>query len=119
MKKIFSIIGIIILIACGIFVYKLATFKLFDNKLIFLEQVPIPEKGYSLMIYNFPSNATIQGSIQVHLKYTNREEKLLKNYDRYNRVVSAIPEGDSLLKLELIDTISYQSNVDTFNLRLP
>ena len=118
MKKRYIIIGIIIVVILGFVIYKILSVQLFDNNSVILKELTIPDKSYSIVVYSFPSSATIQGSIQVHAKYPDGEDRLLKNYDRYNKLIS-ISNGDSILNLKLVDTISYEPKIDTFELRLP
>jgi len=107
--------GIIILVFV---VYKVFTFKLFDSELVFLEKLPVEDADYSIAIYKFPSSATIEGSIQVHLMQDDTgESKLYKNYDKYNTLESSKISRDTVLSLAMKRSTS--NIIDTVNIKLP
>lgn len=81
MKRSKSIIFILIVVLYGI--YKLLTFELFDDNFTLIEEIKIHDKDYRLKIILFPSNATIQSSIQVR-KVKNDFEEVLGIFERYN-----------------------------------
>src|SRR5699024_6199619 len=115
-KIILAGIGIILLAIVIYGIVKLATFELFDNKMVEIAEIPVISKDYSLIFYRFTSSATIQGSIQVNIKYRNGNEKLLKNYNRYNKLIRADIYKDSTMMFVLQDTLQHNFRKDTFYL---
>lgn len=111
---------VFLLLAVVFLIYKVFTFQLFDSKMELLEKLPVNQSNYSVLLYRFPSSATVVGSIQVHLIQNNTgNSKFYENYDRFNKIVFAEVLNDNVLFLGLQDTVSYKSNIDTIRLKLP
>lgn len=72
--------------------------------------VEAPCKNYKLSIVFYPSNATIQASIQVKRKYNNKKEVLLSNYERYNFVDTFYFKSTNTFVLLIRDTASKLGN---------
>lgn len=90
------------IIVFGIIGYKTITFTLFDDPITLLKEYEILNKNFKLRIYSIPSNATMNSSIQIR-KFNNKTEKVLFNYDRFNRMNSSTLINDTLM-LEISDT---------------
>ena len=110
-----------LLIVGGCFIfYKIATFKIIDEKLIFLNKAHVINRDYSLIFYHYPSNATIQGSIQVHL--INDETGKIRfrnNFDRYNKILFYTIGKNQELKIGVQDTTNTRAKIDTVSVVLP
>lgn len=114
MKTIISVAAIIL---AFFFVYKLLTFKLFEEDNVKLKVIDVSDRKYKLNLYYIPANATNQSYIQVS-KEAAGEENVMKSYERYNYLVSCtINEG--YLKLILNDTSFVNRKADTILLKLP
>lgn len=107
MKKV-----IIALLVIGVaFVgYKLATFELFDDKPTELESINLPGESYDLVLYLIPSNATVQGGIQIRKIHDDGVQETVANYPRYNHLISFDLLSD---ELELIIEDTIREKVDT------
>ena len=66
------------------------------------------KKAYIKVMY-YPSNATLQASIQVQ-KVVNDSLEVVKNYERYNYMDTCRLINDTMLMLVLRDTISVLGN---------
>lgn len=76
-----------------------------------LSVIEVPNKDYKLRIVYYPSNATIQSSIQVRKIFNdNRKEELLKDFERYNYVDTSYLQNGTTLLIVVRDTISYLGN---------
>ena len=115
-KNSLKVIGIVIIIAISIGIYKLSTFSLFDDEFKVLEQVNIPNKEYKLKIYYIPSNASSQSYIQIR-KIENRVEEVLVSYERFNYLKNYELTKDSII-LFVSDT-SKTDLVSIQKLKLP
>lgn len=102
----------------GWYLYGIFSFNLSEGKFVLDRKIVVPNKAYSLEVYIYPSDATIQGSVSVQ-KLEGDSAIFLTYYERYNSVASSNLLGDSILELCLKDTNSYDLKVDTFFLRLP
>jgi hypothetical protein len=108
----------IVVIVMVITVYKVLTFDIFDNELIFIQKLPVTRSDYSVVLYKFPSNATTEGSIQVHLILDSTgESKFYKNYDKYDAVTYARVANDTLLTIAIRRSTS--DALDTLYISLP
>jgi len=120
MKKIRYIIIGAVLAVLSFFIYKLATFKIFDNELIFIEKVPVKESNYSVVLYKYPSSATVQGAIQVQLMQNETgDRKLYQNYDTYNNLAFANIIDGKILEIGLQNSIRDSLQIDTIKIKLP
>lgn len=97
-------------------IYKISTFSLFDSENTEITEITIPNKDYKLKLYHVPSNATSQSYIQVR-KIENEKEYVLRNYERYNYVVSHAIKNETL-ELVLKDTAAVNIKVDTVYVKL-
>jgi hypothetical protein len=114
-KRIVLGFGISILIFV---VYKVFTFKIFDSELVFLDKLPVTNADYSIIVHRFPSSATIEGSIQVHLRQDDTgDSKLYRNYDKFNILVFSEITQDNLLTIAMKHNTS--DIIDTITLALP
>lgn len=114
MKTIISVVAIVL---AAFFVYKLLTFKLFEEDNVKLKVIDVPDRKYKLNLYYIPANATNQSYIQVRQE-TTAGENVIKSYERYNYLNSfTINEGH--LKLILNDTSFVNRKADTVLLKLP
>lgn len=88
MKIINIYLGIGILVIFLIYgIYNLASFSIFDDEILLLEQIDIPGKEYDLRIYHIPSNASSQSYLQVR-EINNGVESVLESYKNYNFIDS-------------------------------
>lgn len=115
MKKTISIIIILTIAVYGVF--KLVTFELFDDNFTLIEEIQIKDKDYKLKIIFFPSNATIQSSIQVRT-VENDVEEVIGDYERYNFLESYEIKNDSLF-IVLNDTMRAHVKVKKIKIKLP
>ncbi len=108
LKIVLLIIGVVMFLTFLFGVYFLSNFDLFEDEIILIEEIQIPNKNYSLKMYNIPSNATLESSIQIR-KICNGKEEVLNNYTRYNTLVDySLLEGDTL-SLVLKDSLRAKS----------
>ena len=84
-----------------------------------LAVIELPGKSYKLKLAFYPSDATIQASIQVKKVYENKKEDLLNNYERYNFVDTFYFENVNTFILIIRDTASRLGNKpDTMQINL-
>lgn len=100
-KKFWLYIAVFFIIAIGLIGYKTFTFNLFDDPITMVKEFEIL-KDSNLRIYLIPSNSTMNSSIQIR-KVNNKTEKVLFNFDRFNKINSCKIINDSLI-LEMSDT---------------
>ncbi|MFD2917819.1 hypothetical protein [Psychroserpens luteus] len=96
---------------------KILTFSLFDNKPLSIEIIKIPNKNYDIEICYFPSNATVQPSIQIR-KITNDSVKVISDYNRYNFLKEYQIKNDSLF-ITLSDTMRKNVKEKKTGIKLP
>lgn len=96
MKTTLKIFGFLIFVIFLFGFYKISTFQLFDNTIIELKNLKIPNKNYTIKIYQIPGNATLQQSIQVR-KVKDNNEIVLFNIDRFDKLDYFKIADDSLI----------------------
>jgi hypothetical protein len=100
--------------------YKVFTFSLFESELTLIEKLPVDQSDYSVLIYSFPSSATIQGAIQIHLiQDKTGKTKLFKDYEIYNKVLFAKIMKVRHLEIALKDSLKTSTKADTVYVDLP
>lgn len=106
MKKLFAILFfIIVFYTC----YRLFNFQFFDDEVQQLERIEVLGEAFDLGIYQVPSNATVQGSIQIRKLYNDGVQETVGNYIRYNYMTHfELLENELLLVLQ--DTIRDQQD---------
>lgn len=78
-----------------------------EDKPLIIKVLALPKREYTLIFYYVPSNATSQSYIQIRKKYNENREEVFKNYERYQGVSEYKFVNDSLLRIVILDTISY------------
>ncbi len=69
----------------------------------------LANKNGSIKVFYYPSNATIQASIQVQ-KIVNDSIEVIKNYERYNYMDTCYLMNDTTFILVIRDTASALGN---------
>lgn len=104
-RRLSTIIGIIAIIFIMYGIYRISTFEIFDDEIIELENIKILNKNYCIIIYQIPSNATIQSSIQIR-KLENEIEEVLYDFERFNQLDSFTLKNDTLsVRISDIDKV--------------
>lgn len=113
-KKNIKIIAssIIIIVLIFMVIIKLSTFTIFDDEIEVIRIIKVPKKNYTIKIVHIPSNASSQSYIQVRIM-ENDKERVVKNYERYDRLVNYKINGDTLL-LEINNSTLNNSVVKKF-----
>ena len=107
----FSMIGIGIIV---IFYFAIQSRGFFEeDKPLIIKTLILPKRGYTLIFYYIPSNATSQSYVQIRKKYNGNREEVFKNYERYQGITEYKFVNDSLLKIVILDTMSYNQRKDT------
>ncbi|WP_139180268.1 hypothetical protein [Pedobacter rhizosphaerae] len=117
-SKIIKITILAIVIAfVGYIGYMFLTFDLFEVSNDKLKVINVEGKPYKIILYRINGNATVQSGIQVR-KLDNGQELTLKQYDRYDSLMSFSVKKDSL-KLVLKNTNFMKQKPDTLYLKIP
>jgi len=117
-SKIIKITILAIVIAfVGYIGYMFLTFDLFEVSNDKLKVINVEGKPYKIILYRINGNATVQSGIQVR-KLDNGQELTLKQYDRYDSLMSFSVKKDSLL-LVLKNTNFMKQKPDTLYLKIP
>ncbi len=98
-------------------IYKISTFRIFDDEIKVIEEFRPPNKDYTIRLYYVPSNATTQSYIQVRKIESNIEE-VLKSYERFNHLESYSLNRDTLI-ITVSDTSSVDQMRESKKLKLP
>jgi len=107
----FSLLGIGIIVVLY-FVKQTSNFFEEDKPLI-IKTLTLPKREYALIVYYIPSNATSQSYVQLRKKYNENREEVFKNYERYQGISEYKFVNDSLLRIVILDTMSYSQRKDT------
>ena len=118
-KRIFTGIAILVLAIVCYGVYKLATFSLFDNDSVLIEEIQLNNKDYKIKIIFYPSDATMESSMQViKVLDDNKEVIVLGDYESYNFLESYEINNDSLFII-VNDTLRRRVKAKKFGIKLP
>ena len=108
------LIGILIL-AAGYFIYRIATFEIFEVELQEIATLQVPNRSYKIGLFYLPSNASSQSYIQIRNLTT---DTVLQNFEKYNYIKEYKIYNDSL-RLVLTDSSGISNlKADTFYLKL-
>lgn len=116
-KKVLIGLGIFVGIMILIGVYKLSTFKLFDDEIKIIEEFRPPSKNYTIRIYYIPSNAITQSYLQVR-KIESGVEEVLESYERFNYLDNYSVKVDTLI-MSVSDTSAVKQIKERKKLKLP
>jgi hypothetical protein len=90
-----------------------------ESKEKVLANIVIPKAKYSLKLISFPSNATVERSIQVRKSFNDGKMEVIKDFEKYDSIEVYKLLNDSVLMLVLRDTVSYLGNKpDTFKINI-
>ena len=107
----------ILIASVGYIGYMFLAFDLFDVSNNQLKVINVERKPYKIILYRINGNATVQSGIQVR-RIDNGQELTLKQYDRYDSLISFSVKKDSL-KLVLKNTNLMKQKPDTLYFKLP
>ncbi len=107
------LVGILLLFG----IYKLSTFRIFDDEIKVIEEFRPQNKNYTIRLYYVPSNATTQSYIQVR-KIESSIEEVLGSYERFNYLDNYSLIGDTLF-ISVSDTSSVNQTRESKKLKLP
>jgi hypothetical protein len=108
------LIGILIL-SSGYFLYRLATFEIFEVELKEIATLQVQNRSYKIGLFYLPSNASSQSYIQIRNLNT---DSVLQSYIRFN-FVNEYRINKDILRLVLSDTSFAFQKPDTVYLKLP
>lgn len=107
----FSLLGIGIIVV--LYFVKQTSIFFEEDKPLIIKILTLPKREYALIFYYIPSNATSQNYVQIRKKYNENREEVFKNYERYQGISEYKFVNDSLLRIVILDTMSYIQRKDT------
>jgi hypothetical protein len=78
-----------------------------------LDKLNLEKRNFDLSVYYIPSNATSQNYIQIRKVFNDKHEEVYKNYERYQGIKELKTVNDTLVRIIILDTMSYKPRVDT------
>lgn len=115
MKQLFVITFIVIVLLIS---WQVANFKLFSVERTSLCRHKVGGRNFSLDITRVSAGATTDDVIQISKLYDDGSFEVVQNLEDYNNFVGSGLIGDSLLKLVVRDTGSYEGNADTILVKI-
>ena len=103
------------MLGCFMTVYAIimSTDFLDGDKPLIIKSLNLKNRGYNLRFYYIPSNATNQSYVQLRKTFNENREEVYQNFERYQGVGESTLVKDSVLRVVLLDTMSYRHRKDT------
>ena len=105
----------LVMLGCFMTVYAIimSTDFLDGDKPLIIKSLNLKNRGYNLRFYYIPSNATNQSYVQLRKTFNENREEVYQNFERYQGVGESTLVKDSVLRVVLLDTMSYRHRKDT------